>query len=156
MTELMQVQQTVPYDDQSRTAIRKRKQYIREELKQLGLSWWGLHKSETNYLYHMIHTGESLGGVVYGHSGSELSSVMLVATDRRIILVDTKPLFAKSENISYDVVSGVTYEWVGVSGTIILHTRLGDISVRTMNRKSADIFHTYVEETYIEHQQKAQ
>lgn len=120
------------------------------DLRRVGVSAWGMRKTETHYLPELIHPGEQIGGAVYGHG--EGGSAMLVATDRRILYIDTKPLFKKSEDISYDVVSGVTLEWVGLSGTLILHTRMVDIKVRTMNRRAARTFRGYVEGRCIEHQ----
>ncbi len=143
-TPSQQPSDNVPYSSKQRHIKR-----IQRELKDLGVSWWGLHKSETHYLYQLIHPEESIGGVVYGHYNA--ASIMLVATNRRIILLDTKPLFSKVEDITYDVVAGVTFEWVGIAGTVILHTRLGDIAVRTMNTKAARAFHDFVEQRCIEH-----
>jgi hypothetical protein len=122
---------------------------IYRDLRRLGVSAWGMRKTETQYLPELIHSGEQIGGVVYGHS--DAGSIMLVATDRRILYVDTKPLFKKSEDISYEVVAGITLEWVGLSGTLILHTRMGDFKVRTMNRKAAKTFREYLERRCIEH-----
>lgn len=131
-------------------AFEQLKTRVFNDLRRVGVSAWGMRKTETHYLPELIHPGEQIGGAVYGHG--EGGSAMIVATDRRILYIDTKPLFKKSEDISYDVVSGVTLEWVGLSGTLILHTRMVDIKVRTMNRKAARAFRGYVEGRCIEHQ----
>ena len=125
---------------------------LKKRLAQLGMSKWGFLKSETRALAKLIHKNEFIGGVIFGHS--KPGSVMLVATDRRIIYLDTKPLFLKSEEITYDVVAGITFEWVGHRGTVILHTRLGDFSISTLNKKAASIFRSYVELRCIEHEQE--
>lgn len=123
-------------------------QVVTSKLKELGVSKWGLLKSETHYLPKLMHPNENLGGVIYGHSNE--GSVMMAATDRRIIYIDKKPLFVRSEDISYEVISGITLEWVGFHGAMILHTRFGDIKIRTMNRRAAEKFRDYVDSRCIE------
>lgn len=132
-------------------AIIRNRNKIKSQLIALGMSRWGLLKSETRALYDILHPHENIGGVVFGHS--EVGSIMLIASDIRVIYLDTKPFFKKTEDISYDVVAGITLEWIGMRGTIILHTRLGDFRVRTVNHKAADIFKKYVETRCIEHQE---
>ena len=122
---------------------------LKKRLTKLGMSKWGFLKSETRALAQLLHKNEHIGGVIFGHS--KPGSIMLVATDRRGIYLDTKPLFMKSEEISYDVVAGITLEWVGYRGTVVLHTRLGDFSISTLNKKAALIFRKYVEYRCIEH-----
>lgn len=129
----------------------RNKEQIKKRLVALGMSKWGLLKSETRALYEILHPGEYIGGIIFGHS--EAGSIMLIASDRRVIYLDTKPFFKQTEDISYDVVAGITVEWVGMRGTVILHTRLGNFRVRTVNRKAADIFKKYVEKRCIEHQE---
>lgn len=127
---------------------RLNKARIYTELRRVGISNWGLQKSEVQYLPQLLHANETIGGVVQGHSKD--GGVMLVATDRRIMYIDTKPLFKKCEDISYEVVSGITLEWVALSGTLILHTRMGDEQIRTTNSRAAAKFKAYVEERSIE------
>lgn len=128
------------------------KNQIKRRLLALGMSRWGLLKSETRALYAILHPDEYIGGVVFGHSDTA-GSVMLVATDRRIIYLDTKPLFKQAEDSSYDVVAGITLEWLGIRGTVILHTRLGDFRIHTINKKAAEVFSKYIEKRCIEHQE---
>ena len=122
---------------------------LKKRLTKLGMSKWGFLKSETRALAQLLHTNEHIGGVIFGHS--KPGSIMLVATDRRVIYLDTKTLFMKSEEISYYVVAGITLEWGGYRGAGVLHTRLGDFCISTLNKKAALIFRKYVEYRCIEH-----
>lgn len=140
-------QKPAPVSHKPTTTLRT--QTVRR-LRQLGISWWSTHMSEARYLPRLLHPDEELGGVLYGWSG--VGRIMLVATDRRIIYLDCKPLFVKSEDITYDVVAGITMEWLGPRGTLILHTRLGDFAVQTTNHGAAQIFHDYIDKRCIEHQ----
>lgn len=116
---------------------------IRRQLIRAGISYWGLQKTETRYLTRLLFSDEIIGGVTYGHNKE--GSVMLVATSQRVLYIDVKPMFKKVEDINYDNVAGITLNWIGLAGTIVLHTGIGDISVRTMNRKAANIFRNYIE-----------
>lgn len=125
------------------------KQRIWNELKSLGMSKWGLLKLETRYLPKLIHEDEPVKAVVYGHN--DTGSAMLVATDRRVIFVDRKPLFTRADEITYDVVAGVTYGQVAHRATISLHTRIGDYVIHTVNVACAEHFRDYVERFCLDH-----
>jgi len=120
---------------------------INEVLRELGAVMYDLWLPETHALPSIIHPNEKINGIVYGrykHGGAEPSAGRgaLVATDSRILLIDKKPLFLKCDELSYSVVSGVTYTKVGPGGTVTLHTRAGDIEIRTLNQRCA---HRFVE-----------
>lgn len=121
---------------------------VLEQLKQCGVSRWAFRHSEIAYLPQLIHPDEQIGGVSYGHSRDGF--IVLVATDRRVIYLDKKPMLVRSEDIAYDSVAAITLQWVGLSGTVILHTRLGDFQIKTTSRSSAEIFKRYIENRCIE------
>jgi hypothetical protein len=116
---------------------------IKQELLAAGVSWYGLHKEESRYLPHIIYDDEHIGGAIYGHQGQE--SVMLVATDKRVLYVDKKPLFIDEDEVRYEVVSGVELSRSLLGSTITLHTKVKDYKVRTMNHVCAERFARFVE-----------
>lgn len=122
---------------------------IWSELKRLGMSRWGYYKLETQYLPQLIHEDEPIEAIVYGHN--DAGSAMLVATDRRVVFLDRKPLFTKADEVTYDVVAGVTYGQVGHRATVVLHTRIGDFRIHTMNIRCAEHFRDHVETYCLEH-----
>lgn len=130
------------------TADKKRRQ-VQSQLMAAGFSKWGLSKSEAQYLPNLIGNNEQIQAAVYGHS--DRGSIMLIATDKRIIYLDTKPMFVKAEDISYDMVGGITFEWVLYHGVVVLHTRLGNFRVRTMNRRAAQNFRNIVQSRCVVH-----
>jgi hypothetical protein len=125
---------------------------IERQLRSLGAVRYDLSVPETHVLPLIIHLDEQIEGVVYGRYHQDqiaedqiIGRGVLVATDQRILLIDHKPMFMKCDEISYSVVSGVSYGKVGFIGTVVLHTRLGDISVRTFNQRCARSFVEAVE-----------
>ncbi len=124
---------------------------IKNELTALGVTKYGLLKMESRYLPHIIHKDEHIGGVVYGRN--EEGSVMLVATDRRVIYLDKKPMFVNEDELTYDVVSGVNFSRAGVGSVVILHTKVKNYSMRTLNQTCAEGFVEYIESRCLEHNQ---
>jgi len=121
---------------------------IRQELKDLGVSKLALSTMESHYLPKVIHDDEPIGGVVYGFHADGF--VMLVATDRRIIFLDRKPLFTNEDEVNYRVVSGVNLSHAGLGTTVVLHTRIKDYSLVTFNKKCAEGFVDFIEARSVE------
>ena len=116
---------------------------IRQELRQVGVTIYGLNKSESRYLPHIIHEDEHIGGIVYGQYGS--SSAMLIATNKRVIFLDCKLMVTLSDELTYDAISGVEFDVHTLFATVILQTRIGNYTIRFVNIKSADRFCDYIE-----------
>ncbi len=116
---------------------------VKAALKDVGVGKLGIVSQEGRYLPRIIHQDETIGGAVYGWLNGE--SVMLIATDRRVLFIDKKPLFIHEDEITYDVVSGVSFSHAGLGSLITLHTRIRDYAVRTYNQKALQIFVDYIE-----------
>lgn len=125
---------------------------INKELRDLGVSSFAMMRMATHHLPNIIHPDEKIGGVVYGHY--EGGHGMLVATDRRIIFLDRKPLYANQEFVNYDVVSGVHHSYSGFGSTVTLHTRIRDFVIHTYNEDCAQNFVNFLEDRIIEHQKE--
>lgn len=125
---------------------------VRRDLRRLGVSRFGMSSMEAKHLPRIIHPTEQLGGVVYGFHQD--GYVMLVATDRRIIFLDKKPLFINEDEISYFVVSGISFSNVGWGSTVTLHTRIQDYTIRTFNRACAESFVEFIELRCLENYKK--
>lgn len=123
--------------------IAAKKARIYQELKDLGVGRYYMLWSETKQLPRILHDDEHLNGIVYGKC--EDGYAVLAATDRRVLFIDKKPLFVKADEMTYDIVGGVSFGSMGPVSTITLHTRMGDYKMRTMNLKSAQYFVHYIE-----------
>ena len=121
---------------------------IKQELIAAGMSNYGLVKGETRHLPSVIHEDEHIGGVIYGRS--EGGGGMLVATNKRLLYLDHKLFFRRTDEISYDVISGVSYNKQGDYAAITVHTKLGDFTLRYVNIRSGSHFVHYMENMQIE------
>ena len=123
---------------------------IMSELREAGITSWGMLKLETRKLPQIIHEDEEIGGIAYGRTtGDKVGSAMLIATNKRILFLDAKPFFTTSDEIAYRVVSGVKINSVGPFSSVTLHTRIRDYGLRFVNQRCARIFETFIE-TFIE------
>ena len=125
---------------------------IKHQLANVAASRMAINSLEGKYLPQIIHTDEQIQGVVYGKSVDGMA--MLIATDRRAIFLDKKPLFVNEDEVTYDVVSGVSHGHVGIGSTVTLHTRIKDFTIKTLNEKSARIFIEAIEARCVEHQRE--
>ena len=116
---------------------------IYAELRVAGANKYDMKLPENSYLVTIIRSDEHIMAAVYGKYSKGRG--VLVATDKRVLFLDKKPLFLHHDEISFDVISGVTYTNVLFSGTVTLHTRLGDYSLRTFNRRAASKFMNYID-----------
>lgn len=118
------------------------KQQIEHDLRALGADRYDLVLPETHSLPFIIHPGERIGGVVYGRYKVEgrTGRGALVVTAHRLLFIDRKPLFIRCDEISFEVLSGISYIQAGIGGTITLSTRMGNIGIRTFNLNCARTF----------------
>ena len=117
---------------------------IEFRLRQLGANIYDIKLPETKALENILQPDEDIDGIIYGryqHTGEDrVGRGALVVTTKRVLLVDKKPMVSKLNEISFRVVSGVSYVQAGPAGTVVLSTRVGDIHVRTLNKKCVDHF----------------
>ena len=121
---------------------------VTQELIDAGMTRYGLMKFTTKDIPGLIHDDEHIGGVVYGLNDS--GSATIVATNKRVIYMDHKPFFKKNDELSYDIVGGVSHNVQGRYAGIVLHTRAGDFALRYVNKKAAKRFVRFIESRQIE------
>lgn len=121
---------------------------VRDQLVAAGVSRLAFNSLEGKYLPFVIHEDEHIGGAVYGRCADGFA--MLVATDRRVIYLDKKPFFVNEDEITYDVVSGVSLSSGGIGTTVSLHTRIKDFVMHSLNEVAARNFVEYIESNWLE------
>ncbi|HSW99125.1 MAG TPA: PH domain-containing protein [Candidatus Saccharimonadales bacterium] len=128
---------------------------IRQELRAVGVTTFGMLKFATRRLPGILHEGEHIRGAVYGRYsvGNGLMrwiEGVLVATDRRVIFLDRKPGFEAVDELTYDAVSGVQKSYAWPFAAVTLHTRIGNYTLRFANKRCIDNFMHYVEKRRLE------
>lgn len=131
---------------------------VYDDLRRLGAVWYDMQLPETSALPKIIHLDEKITGVVYGRyrlkprypqddKGPNVGRGMLVATEKRLLFIDKKPMYLRNDEVPHNIISGITYSRVWPAGTVILHTRAGDFFMRTFNNTAAENFVEAVEAT---------
>ena len=124
---------------------------IKSRLISLGVKKIGLMATELKLITNIISDNELIEGVVYGAYPGGLG--WLIATDQRILFIDRKPFFSSTDEISYDVVSGIKNTHAGIFSRVTLHTKMGDFSIKYSNMIAATIFIKYIENRHLKTQE---
>ncbi|HVV66836.1 MAG TPA: pyridoxamine 5'-phosphate oxidase family protein [Candidatus Saccharimonadales bacterium] len=126
------------------TSLTAQQQRIKKELAAAGMTTYGQFKMSSRHLPKILEEDEHIGGVVYGHCGIGLA--MLVATTKRVVYLERRPLFTSMDDIAYDVIAGVQFIDAGVFPALNLHTRMGDYRLTYVNPRCAGTFARYIED----------
>lgn len=94
--------------------------YVSKQLKALGINFhfWG--KAELRELTKILVENEVIKHCVKGRY--EGGYAVLVATDRRLLLIDKKPFFLTLEDVRYDMISEIDYNHRLLEATIRVRT----------------------------------
>lgn len=126
-------------------------QRIKSELKAAGVTSYGMSKLSIKEIPNILHDNETIGGVVYGQVGGGNTAVLL-ATNKRVLYIDRRMMFMTTDELTYDVVSGIKVTSAAPFTSVSLHTRIRDYTIRFANAKCARIFTEYIEKRRIEAQ----
>lgn len=126
------------------------KERIKAEMTKVGVTSYGLKKTTTKMLLDFMDDDEHIGGVVYGREGDKLvesNSVMLVATNKRLIYLNHEPFSRFTDEIAYDVLAGVKKSTAGPFSTVTLLTRMMDTTytIKYVNTNCARHFVKYID-----------
>lgn len=82
-------------------------QVVEDQLKAIGADFhlWG--RAEKKELHRVLVPGEVIHHCINGRY--EGGFAMLCATDRRLLLIDKKPLYLSLEDVRYDMISEVDF-----------------------------------------------
>lgn len=123
-------------------------QNVQAQLKKTGseFRFWG--RSEVGELSQVLADDEILHKCVNGHYLGGFA--MLVATDRRLILIDRKPMYLTIEAIWYDKIGQVDYNHRLLNATICISTPNKDLRFTTWNHAHLRDILLYSQEKMIE------
>lgn len=116
---------------------------ITADLKKVGVSRYGLLKSETAELPNIIAKDEVIYGCIYGQYGQ--GSGMIVATDRRVIFLDKKPMHLLLEEMTFDKIIDIGADWQPLFSRVTINGRADKYVFRYVNTRCAHIFVNYLE-----------
>jgi len=116
---------------------------VHRELIAAGATAYGLLKSESRFLPRLIHKDEHILAVIYGQRHS--NSAMMVATDRRILYVDKKPMAVFLDEVTYDVVSGIEFDIHTFFATVTLFSAKANYTFKFVNLHCAEKFVKLIE-----------
>lgn len=93
---------------------------VQQQLKALGveITFWG--RAEMRELQHILVPEEKITHCVMGRY--EGGFALLTATDRRLLLIDKKPLYLTLEDVRYDMISEVDFSHRLMDATVNIHT----------------------------------
>jgi len=129
------------------------KSYVDKQLRGLGLSVSMWSKSTINQLPKIMVRDENILGIVNGRYEGGFAT--LCATDKRILLIDNKPLFFKYNDIRYEKVSEADYDYRLVTGFLTLRTFGQTINFRTWSQKSLHKMAGLIQDKLFEVQQSS-
>lgn len=136
----------------NRILQRYRENMSNEELRETGLSNFDLVRYESRHIGRFLHNGEHIKAAIYGKSIGKKPSGLLVATNLRIIYLHQTPIFTTMDELSYDLVSGVTYSTGMWWSSVKLHTRNGDYALDYVSHDACEKFVNYIEKVAIDKQ----
>lgn len=127
------------------------KQQVRRELREAGLNWLDMLTIESHYIHNLIHPNEHIQAAVCGRSNLGALPALIIATNLRVIYLHRIPLFMTMDEISYDLVTGISYNKIGPwYAAVTLHTRNGDYELTFVNLRAANKFVETMEQSSID------
>jgi len=130
-------------------------QQIRAEITRAGITHLGVHRFTSSYLPRVIHPDEHIEAAIFGrHKESAnlfgLVEGMLIATDERVIFINHHPAYTTMDEVSFDVISGISLSNVGLYASVTLFTKIANYTLSYVKPNSAIKFTTYIEERRID------
>lgn len=106
---------------------------VQKQLKSIGLVYSFFGKPETKELAMILNDDERIHHCSYGfYQGG---SALLVATSRRLLLVDKRPFFVNIEDIRYEMINEVDFAGRLLDATVQLHTGSKQLRFRSFADK---------------------
>lgn len=113
------------------------------ELRSIGFSQFQLDRRESRRIAEYLHLDEHIKAGIRGHV-FEIGSVLLVATDLRVLYLHDLALGNSFEEFDYDAMTEVSAGRTKYLSSVTLSTRTKTYFVEYVNRKQADRFMAYV------------
>lgn len=117
---------------------------VAEQLKRLHVNFQFWCRGEIRELPKILFEGEQLHHVLVGRY--EGGFALFCATDRRVLLIDKKPFYLTIEDIRYDMISDVQYNYRMIDATVRLGTIHKTIAFTAYNHNKLRDFTNYIQQ----------
>lgn len=121
---------------------------VRTALKRVGMFNRYFGQAEVRELAQVLTSDEQIIGAVNGRYEGGFG--MLVATDRRLLLIDKKMMFLNLEDIRYDMISQVVFSARLIDATIVVHTLNTLLRFTTLRQNSLRRLTSFMQEKVME------
>lgn len=107
------------------------KRSVRGQLRSIGHRFRFFGRAESKELHKILQQGESIVQCAYGyyHGGSGL----MVATNKRLILIDKRPFYLNLESLPYEYIKDIDFVAKFLQGTLYLHAGMKRIVFRSVS-----------------------
>lgn len=123
-------------------------EHVRTALKRVGMYNRFFGQAEIRELCQVLMSDEKIIGAVNGRY--EGGFAMLVATDRRLLLIDKKMMFLNLEDIRYDMISQVEFSARLIDATITVHTINTVLRMTSIRQAALRRLTSYMQEKVME------
>lgn len=115
------------------------------QMRSIGHRFRIFGRAEIKELRKILHPDETIIQYAYGyyHGGSGL----LVATDRRLLLIDKRPFYLNLENMPFEYIKSIDFGARMMQGTIYLQTGLKKIIFRSVSDANLKKICNFVQES---------
>lgn len=121
---------------------------IERQLKQVGCNFkfWG--RPEIIELQHILMPDETIAQCVNGQY--EGGFALLCVTDQRVLLVDKKPLYLTIDDIRFDMISDVDFNWRLMSSSINILTGIKTLRFTAYSPNRLRLIMNYIQQRITE------
>lgn len=123
-------------------------EHVRTALKRVGMYNRFFGQAEIRELCQVLMSDEKIIGAVNGRY--EGGFAMLVATDRRLLLIDKKMMFLNLEDIRYDMISQVEFSARLIDATVTVHTINTVLRLTSIRQAALRRLTSYMQEKVME------
>ena len=120
------------------------KRLLANQLQQIGYRFRTFGRTEINELRRILEPGESIVQCVYGfYQGG---SGLLVATDRRVLLIDKRPFYLYVENHTYESITQVIFSSHMLRGALYFQAGIKNFIFKSVSDARLAKLCSYVQE----------
>lgn len=126
---------------------------VREQLKNIGLKFRFLGRSEVKRLSSVLRSDEEIHHCIYGYHSD--TPVLFVATDQRLLIVDKRFLFLQQQTIQYDEITHLHMGKGLLAATFNIKTKWKRIEFKTYADARLKRLYEYTSELQEQYKQRA-